>query len=179
MVYWKISFQFSYIGFFSSGVNWSYCIRSSVLIVQNRCGTVCELLNTCLVFLQKLLLVTCWYGDDRWKMEIWFQEYPGHLVKEKLCLLLSPKHLLIVHWADFLAEAKFWLIRVCVSKVGCSWVKFNPKEHCRVDHILFISRGSQSDLHGFVVADSENLSLTSCSAFGWVKHFLSYSVFSV
>lgn len=140
-------------GGFSMGVNWRNCTRSSVLIVQSTCGTVCELLNTCLVSLQKLLLVMCWYRDDRWKMELWFQEYPSHLIKERL--LLSPKHLLIVDWADFFAEAKFWLIKVCVSELGWSWVKFNPKEHCRVDHMLFISWESQSVLQSFVVADQK------------------------
>lgn len=109
-VYKNIVAVFLHWGF-SLGASWSNCTRISVLIVQNRCGTVCELLNTCLVSLQKLLLVTCWYGDDRWKMELWFQEYTSHLFKEKLCLLLSPKRLLIVDWADFFAEAKFWQIK--------------------------------------------------------------------
>lgn len=164
---------------FSLGVNWGNCTRSSVLIVQNRCGTVCQLLNTCLVCLQKLLLVTCWYWNGRWKMELWFQEYPSYFSKEKLLVFLSPKHFLIVDWEDFFAGAKFWLIKVCVSELGWSRVKLTPKELCRVGHMLFISWESQSVLHGFVVADSQNLSFTSRSAFGWVQHFLSCSVFSV
>lgn len=143
-------------GAFSMGVNWRNCTRSSVLIVQSTCGTVCELLNTCLVSLQKLLPVMCWYRDDgRWSYD--FRNIQAILSKRDFCLLLSPKHLLIVDWADFFAEAKFWLIKVCVSELGWSWVKFNPKEHCRVDHMLFISWESQSVLQSFVVADPENL----------------------
>lgn len=54
-----------------------------------------------------------------WKM--WSYDLRNNqalLSKVDFCLLLSPKHLLIVGQADFFAEAKFWLIKICASELG-------------------------------------------------------------
>lgn len=48
------------------------------------------------------------------------------LSKMDFYVLLSPKHLLIVDQADFSAEAKFWLIKACVSELGWTILSEGP-----------------------------------------------------